>query len=270
MNKRRVFIALGCFFVLCAIGCGFYVYLRTSYTPPVLSETIAPPTASPVPSPTPTPKPTARPTHTPIPTPVPTPTPEPYVCPVDFGALQSVNSDIYAWLQVGGTEINYPVLQHGSDNGYYLTHDSDGNYSANGALFTQSAYNGRSFDDPVTVIYGHRMGSGSMFGNLKNDFSNWEFFNNNRSITVYLPDKKLDYKIFAAVPYSNEHILYQHNFSNENEFNAFFDNIFSITEEGAQLDPSARPAFGDKIVVLSTCLQVNRSRRFLVMGALVP
>ena len=41
--------------------------------------------------------------------------PEPVVLPVDFAALQEVNPDIYAWLEIPGTTIDQPVLQHPTD-----------------------------------------------------------------------------------------------------------------------------------------------------------
>ncbi len=269
MNRRRVFLVLGCFFLLCAIGCGVYIYSRTLYTPPAQSQALAP-VASAVPTQAPTPTPSPGPTATAAPTAVPSPTPEPYISPVDFEALRAVNGDIYAWLQVEGTPVDYPVVQHGSDDDFYLTHDSDGNYSANGAIFSQKTYNGTDFSDPVTVLYGHRMASGTMFGALRDDFSDPAFFAEHRSITVYTPEKERNYRIFAAVPYSNEHILYAHDFADEEDFDAFFDGIYAITDADAQLDRDARPAFGDRIIILSTCLKVDRTRRYLVMGALLP
>ena len=87
----------------------------------------------------------------------------------DFRALKAQNPDIYAWLYIPGTDINYPVCQSTNDV-YYLTHNTQGGLDANGALYTESAYNGKGFTDPVTVIYGHNMRSGKMFGNLEETF----------------------------------------------------------------------------------------------------
>jgi len=97
--------------------------------------------------------------------------PEPaYVSPIDFASLQERCPDIYAWLEIPDTDISYPVAQNADDT-WYLTRDIDGNYSSDGTLFTESAYNGADLTDPATVIYGHRMNSGAMFGTLQKTYS---------------------------------------------------------------------------------------------------
>lgn len=271
MGKRFVYILLGVMCLLGAVTCAAYAYGRTAYTPPTLSAALTPaPTASPTPAPAATPTPTAAPTPTPTVTPEPTPSPTPYVSPVDFEALQAINPDIYAWLQVDGTDINYPVLQNEYEDEYYLNRDSDGNYSANGSIFSQATYNGKDFQDPVTILYGHRMPSGDMFGNLMKDFSDPEFFAEHNILRIYTPEAMYEYKVFAAVPYSNEHILYEHDFSKEDEFNAFFAGVFNIRRFEAQFDEElGQPEPEDKVLILSTCLQSDRSQRFLVMGSLI-
>ena len=49
-------------------------------------------------------------------------------CPVDFDAMWKVNPDVYAWITVPGTVIDYPILQHATDNTYYLNYNIDGSY----------------------------------------------------------------------------------------------------------------------------------------------
>ena len=87
------------------------------------------------------------------------------IIPVKFGELQSVNPDVYAWITVPGTEIDYPILQHPSDNSYYLMHNIDGSYGYPGCIYTENL-NSKDFTDNNTVIYGHNMKNGSMFAQL--------------------------------------------------------------------------------------------------------
>lgn len=269
MNRRLVFMVMGFVCLIGAAVCGAYIYLHTAYAPPAVSETL--PTVAPVvtlqmPA-------TATPEATEVPatsTVEPTATPEPYDCPIDFDGLQDINSDIYAWVVVENTNVDYPVLQHPSNDNYYLNHNSDGSYSAYGAIYTQSTYNSLLFDDPITVMYGHRLEHGGMFGSLMQYFSDDDFFEENRNIVVYTPDAKFEYKIFAAVPFSNEHLLYGHDFTDEEEFDAFIDRIYAVDRWEANLDPDSRPEFGDKLLVLSTCLKSDHNMRFLVLGALQP
>ena len=91
----------------------------------------------------------------------------PYVSPIDFASLQKENPDIYAWLYIPGTEFDFPILQRAGDDDYYLTHDSDGNDNSMGAIFSESSYNDGKMDDPATVLYGHQMLAGTMFGKLQ-------------------------------------------------------------------------------------------------------
>ena len=84
---------------------------------------------------------------------------------IDFAELSSINPDIYAWIRIPDTQIDYPVLQREEDDTYYLRHNSSGRYAFAGSIYTEEA-NSRDFKDPMTVLYGHNMRDGSMFQNL--------------------------------------------------------------------------------------------------------
>lgn len=193
-------------------------------------------------------------------------TPEPYVSPVDFASLQTSNPDIYAWLYVPGTEINYPILQREGDDGYYLQRNSQGQPDKNGALFTESAYNSRDFSDPVTIIYGHHMRSGAMFGNLQKDYSAADSLEERGEIVVYLPEEEIRYQVFAGVPYSGIHILHYYDFSIPVVYEAFLNEIHSIRELNANVRPDVEVGPEDQLLILSTCLQGNNKNRYLVLA----
>ena len=40
--------------------------------------------------------------------------------PVDFVSLMDVNPEVYAWITIPETKVNYPVLQSGEDDNFYL------------------------------------------------------------------------------------------------------------------------------------------------------
>ena len=192
-----------------------------------------------------------------------------YVCPADFDYLQSVNDDIYAWLHIEGMYVDFPVCQSPNDDTFYLSYNSDGDYSAAGAIFSEHEFNSKDFNDPVTVLYGHHMGSRVMFGDLQEDISDEAFWATNPVITIYMPDRELRYQVFAGVPYDDSHILYYHDFSDEDVYNSFFDGIMSTYSDAARFHEEFAPEYGDKVLILATCLMGNHSRRFLVMGKLV-
>lgn len=187
--------------------------------------------------------------------------------PIDFAALQAQNPDVYAWIKVPGTAVDYPILQSPSDNSYYLTHDLNKEEKAEGAIFTEN-YNTKTFEDPNTVIYGHDMKNGSMFQSL-HDYMDRSFFDQNREVLIYTPDKILHYKIFAAYLYDSRHLLQSIDFGNKEIYQKYLDNIFSMRDMNAFVDTSMEVTCEDKIITLSTCYAGIATQRYLVQAVLV-
>lgn len=204
------------------------------------------------------------------PKPVEEPEPEPVSkveIPIDFAALQQQNPDVYAWIQVPGTEVDYPILQSSNDNTYYLNHTIDGEEKKEGAIFTEN-YNTKTFEDPNTVIYGHDMKNGSMFQSI-HKYMDRSFFDNNRDIVIYMPDQILHYKIFAAYLTDNKHLLMNYNFWSKDEYQQYLNSIFSMRDMNAFIDTSTEVTTEDKIITLSTCYAGISTQRYLVQAVLV-
>lgn len=198
----------------------------------------------------------------------PEPEPEPTVeIPIDFAALQQQNPDVYAWIQVPGTEVDYPILQSSNDNTYYLNHTIDGEEKKEGAIFTEN-YNTKTFEDPNTVIYGHDMKNGSMFQSI-HKYMDRSFFDNNRDIVIYMPNQIFRYKIFAAYLTDNRHLLMNYNFWSKDEYQQYLNSIFSMRDMNAFIDTSMEVTNEDKIITLSTCYAGISTQRYLVQAVLV-
>ena len=186
--------------------------------------------------------------------------------PVDFDSLIKQNPDIYAWIYIPETNINYPVCRHASDDNFYLDHDIYKNYSYAGAIYSQFC-NSRDFDDRVTVLYGHNMADGSMFANL-HKFRDKDFFDKNKYLYIYTESRKLTYEVVSAFVYDDRHIMNSFDFSDDKVFKDYLDmisnprSVSSNTREGVNLD------IDDNIVVLSTCLNSGEGR-YLVQGVLI-
>lgn len=188
--------------------------------------------------------------------------------PIDFDELKKINPDICAYIQVDGTITDNPILQSSddADDNFYLDHDENGNERRAGSIYIQKM-NDSNFTDSNTLIYGHNMLNGTMFGQLKK-FKNKDFFNQNRNIYVYIPGHVLQYEIISAFIYDDRHIMNSFNFDDEEEQMEFFNeclNPSSFTKqvlEGATLDED------DRIITLSTCTN-NASERYLVIGKLI-
>ena len=192
---------------------------------------------------------------------------EPVEIPIDFEALWEINPEAYAWITIPGTEIDYPILQSETDNTYYLTHNIEGEESPEGAIFTED-YNAKDFKDPNTVIYGHNMRNGSMFQGL-HEYMDRAFFDENREVLIYLPDKILHYEIFAAYLYDDRHLLESFDFEDEDVFGAYLNRIFSIRDMNSFIDTDMEVTAEDKIITLSTCYSNESNQRYLVQAVLV-
>lgn len=263
MKKKILLSALGVLLLLCAIGAVLvWTDRQTERERPVteteqrVSEQVsAAYTADLAPSnPTSTPEPDAAAEET------------PYESPVDFETLRAVNDEIYAWLYIPGTEINSPLLQSAEDDEYYLRHNIEGARDTKGALFTQKTYNGTDFSDPVTVIYGHNMESGTMFGHMQALYSGSGALETYQDLIVYLPDREMHYKVFAATPSGKLHILYYYDFSNPVQYQTFLDMISDTRVVGAQRNQEIEVTPEDQMVILSTCLKGDSEKRYLVLA----
>jgi len=107
--------------------------------------------------------------------------------------LQAKYPDVVGWLTVPGTKIDYPFVQY-DDNDFYLRRDLNGNHATAGTLFMDFR-NALDFSSGNTIIYGHHMKNGSMFGTLKS-FADSDFFEANRHGTIFLPHETLTLEFF--------------------------------------------------------------------------
>ena len=180
--------------------------------------------------------------------------------PIDFTQLLSVNSDIVGWLRIRALDISYPVVQ-GKDNDYYLhrTFEKTDNFA--GCLFVNS-YNMGDFTDQNTIIYGHNMKNGSMFGKLKN-FNDPVVFKKSRYFWIFTPDFIYQYRIFSASVVDKTGLTYQISFTDD-EFDQFISRAYSNSVVDNQ---DVTVTKEDRIVTLSTCTG-DDSTRFVVMGKL--
>lgn len=186
--------------------------------------------------------------------------------PVNIAEIQKEMPDVYGWIEIPGTKVNYPVVQREDDNLYYLDRTPEGSSNIEGSIFSED-YNRRDFTDPVTVLYGHNMKNGDMFGEL-HLFEDKSFFDANRDLYIYLKDKKLTYRIFAAVLFDNRHIMQSYDFSSEDSFLLFIREIMSIRNMRSNVDGDVSILPTDKIITLSTCHGMGSDYRYLVLGVL--
>ena len=188
--------------------------------------------------------------------------------PIDFEGLWEVNPEIYAWLRVPDTNIDYPVLQHMEDDqSYYLTRDIYGKSNQAGSIYTEY-YNSRDFQEPNTVLYGHNMKNGSMFHNVRY-FADREYFDEHEELYIYLPDKILKYQIIACYEYDDRHLLGSFDFHDEAVFAEYLEDIMNPRSMYAMIREGVKLTTEDKLVTLSTCVANKPNNRRLLQAVLV-
>ena len=175
-----------------------------------------------------------------------------------------MNGDIYAWIHIPDTNISYPVLQHPANDLFYNSRGVDKVYYAGGSIFSQR-YNSKSFDEPMTVLYGHNYGLTIMFSQL-NDYGDPEYFAAHPVVYIYTPEKLYEYHTFAAYPHSSEHLLLCYDFSDPEEFKGYFESLDGSFAANYRRELFPEP--GDEVLTLSTCYRNNRMQRYLVQAVL--
>ena len=178
--------------------------------------------------------------------------------PIDFEALRQVNPEIYAWIEIPGTEVNYPIVQSATDNGYYLNHTIEGVAGYPGSIYTEGL-NSKDFSDFNTLVYGHDMEDGSMFGGLYR-FEDEEYLKAHETLVIYTPEHRYTYRIFKALTYDDRHILGSFDFSDKKQREEFLTSI-SNTDSEVTVD--------SHLLTLSTCIADQPEHRLLVEAVFV-
>lgn len=184
----------------------------------------------------------------------------------DWEGMMAQSEYVVGWIQVPGIErINYPVVQHPDDNQFFLTHDWKGGTQSAGAIF-MNKYNSGDFSDMNSIIYGHHMKAGSMFGLLKK-FADQTFLDENPYFYIYTPDgRKLTYEILCCSHVKDGSDAYLMHFESPDERIAYYNMMLANAwaKRDVELDRL------DTTVMLSTCnSSAGYYERTVVLGKLI-
>lgn len=187
---------------------------------------------------------------------------------IDFEALKEQNEDIYSWITVPGTVIDYPIVQRADELDYYLNHNLDHSTGYPGCIYTQNM-NSKDWMDNNTVIYGHNMKNGTMFAALHN-YRDPEFLEQYPYVYIYTETETRVYQIFAAYEVSDAHLLLTYNTEDADSFGWYLDGIMDNEETlsdhyNKTLDLNSE----DKIISLETCISSKPTMRYLIQAVLV-
>ena len=179
---------------------------------------------------------------------------------LSFRELQAINPDVFAWLTVYGTNIDYPVVQ-GRDNMKYVNTSAEGRYSLSGAIFLDKNCS-RDFSDFSHILYGHHMEKKTMFGEI-GSFSGKGYFDARRYGSLYYGGLEHGLEFFAFVHAdAYDTAVFRVKIAKPEERQAYL----GLLLERALHTRDIGIAAGDRIVLLSTCSSASTNGRDILVG----
>ncbi len=171
---------------------------------------------------------------------------------VNFVELKQQYPDVIGWLKMDDLDISYPIVQ-ATNNDYYLYRDATDAPSIDGAIFLD--YRNNSFSDDLhSLVYGHNMLDGSMFGTLKK-YTDEQFYRDGKgTFSIYTPTGAYQYKIFAVQIVDGNDGAYTVGYKTAAVYDAFVRSL----KEGSMYDTDVELKSLDHVVTLSTCTDTDR------------
>jgi len=174
--------------------------------------------------------------------------------------LGEISEDVAAWLSIEGTAIDYPVMQ-GDTNEIYLNTDPYGNFSLSGSIFLDYRNSG-DFSDPYSLVYGHHMEFGAMFGSL-DAFYQQDYFSKHRTGTLMTVEgRSYEIRFFACCKaLANEALIFD-------PISADRESLLTYLEQNAAIFDGQSVSPDRRILALSTCQSAETMERLILFGCL--
>lgn len=173
-----------------------------------------------------------------------------------FDEMLEINNEIVAWVNVFGTNIDYPIVR-AINNEKYLNLNPLGEFSLAGSIFLDYR-NSPDFSDFSSILYGHHMEKKVMFGQIA-EFTSESVFNRYKYGSLYYNGKEhgLEFFAFLEVDAYNSSIFAVH----IEDRQAFLDNLLKSSMYTRDVDIST----DDHLIYLSTCTSnITNGRHILV------
>ena len=175
--------------------------------------------------------------------------------------LQALNSEVRGWITIDDTHIDYPVVQGKTDLDY-INKDVYGEFALSGSIFMDSR-NASDFSDSYSLLYGHHMDNGAMFGDVVK-FVDKEYFESHREGTLYLVDgMTYAVHIFACIKTDAfDSMVYQPTAQENGDIRPLLDYI----QEKAVQYREMGVTVSDQVIGLSTCAEAETNGRVIIFG----
>ncbi|MBE6597910.1 MAG: class B sortase [Ruminococcaceae bacterium] len=180
-----------------------------------------------------------------------------------LASLARINPDIYGWITVEGTQINYPLVQ-GEDNDFYLNHAYTGEFLPEGSIFVDYRNDPAIDENLNTVFYGHNLRTGGMFHDVTK-FARDDYMADNL-IYVYTNDGVFIYEPFSFYESRFDYNYFKTQFATEEEFLTFAEEIKGNT---AATEKDIVFGENDRLLTLSTCTNGYYTQRYALHARLI-
>ena len=179
-------------------------------------------------------------------------------------SLKKQYPDLYGWIILDGTPINYPIMQS-TDNDYYLDHSYTGGKLKAGAIFADYKCDRDLMRNYNLVLYGHHMTNNTMFHSLDN-FLNANFFYTNNTVKIFTLDGMFTYKVFSAYETNKYYHYIRTHFTTRESFVNFAN---EMRDNSIHSVPGLTFGTGDRLLTLSTCTNRSDDGRLSVHAVMV-
>ena len=180
--------------------------------------------------------------------------------------LYKENNDLYGWIKIEGTRIDYPIMYTQGED-YYLRKDFNKQYYEGGTPYIDK-HNTVSPRDTNIIIYGHNLKDGTMFNDLLN-YKEEGYYKEHKKITIYTKEEKEEYEIvsvFLSKVYRvNDKVFKYYKFykaENEQEYNNYIENVKKLSI----YETNIKPCYGTELITLSTCEYSQENGRLVVVA----
>ncbi len=162
--------------------------------------------------------------------------------------LKRKNQDLYGWIRIDDTNIDYPVMQ-GDDNEYYLSHAYTGDFVPAGAIFVDCNNSSDILLNHNVVMYGHNMSNGAMFNNV-GKYMDREFFDTHPYIVVTTLDGIFTYEVFSVYQTTMDYKYIQTDFASHEDFVEW---AYEMRDNSVHVRQDMEFDLYDRTLTLSTC-----------------
>ena len=181
---------------------------------------------------------------------------------IELDKLMEAYPEMVGWVYFEDGHISYPIMQS-ENNEKYSKLDYTGEEAPTGAIFLDYR-SSADFADANSIVYGHNMKDGTMFGSLREYRKDPAYYNDHMYFQIITPQKAYRYLIFEYMDVPETYVLYDYVSDAALEFvkdaepvriKSYMDSEIPVNKDS-------------KVVTLSTCTKKD-DLQFVVLGVLV-